>query len=95
VGELCRRPAGETARHSRADGGGASRAEARSGRPFIEGMALRQLELVVAPPVEPEAAVVRAWHRGLCIVASSVAGAPSDWSYGSPDAAGLREAAQK
>ena len=26
--------------------------------PFIEGMALRQLELVVAPPVEPEAAVV-------------------------------------
>jgi hypothetical protein len=40
-------------------GGGASRAEARSGvRPFIEGMALRQLELVVAQPVEPEAAVV-------------------------------------
>jgi hypothetical protein len=41
--------------------------------PFIEGMALRQSELVVAPPVEPEAAVVLAWHRGLCIVASLVA----------------------
>ena len=41
--------------------------------PFIEGMALRQLELAVALPVEPEAAVVLAWRRGLCIVASLVA----------------------
>ena len=41
--------------------------------PFIEGMALRQLELAVALPVAPEAAVVLAWRRGLCIVASLVA----------------------
>jgi transposase len=32
------------------------------------------------------------WHRSMCVVPSLVARIAGSWSYGAPDAAGLREA---
>ena len=66
MGELCRRPPSlpplnsshVRGTHVLAEEVPAVQKRVVAFAPFIEGMALRQLELVVAQPVEPEAAVV-------------------------------------
>ena len=46
-------------------------------------------EAPLCADVLPETAVVRGWHRGLCVVASLVARAQGTGPYRAVDAAGL------
>jgi transposase len=52
----------------------------------------RQLKRRYVFAILAEVTAVPRWHRSMCVVPSLVARIAGSWSYGAPDAAGLREA---